>query len=171
MAILYFLKFRQEDRVMADEVVFNACQGLHITLRYPTDWIDIVKVEKTDTEGLANVLEDLDGVRRRLISPDIALPRHTVVVVFGVRVAYRRLILDLSSLLVKFSSEVVDSATACVIALKSVTVGQPCKLHDANTATPLARQSIFFVLHDHVLVAEVALEEIKVEAVHRNELG
>lgn len=69
-----------------------------------------------------------------------------------------------------FGSEPIYSSTTGIVALKSVTVGYSCELTDTYAATALPRQTILLILAGHHFVREAALEEVKVEGIHRDQL-
>lgn len=84
----------------------------------------------------------------------------------GVGVGDGRLTLDLAGLFVEFGSQVIDTSATGIVALEGVTVGQAGELHNAHPAAAFPGQPIFLVFHSHHFVAEGALEEIEVQAIH-----
>ena len=88
-----------------------------------------------------------------------------------VHIRDRGLALDLACLFVKFWCKVVDTTATGIIALQCVAIRQPGQFHDGNTSATFSREPIFLILHRHHLVAEAALEEVEIQAVHGDKLG
>ena len=89
----------------------------------------------------------------------------------GVGVGDGSLTLDLAGLFVEFGSQVIDASATGIVALEGVTVGQARELHNAHPAAAFSGQPIFLVFDCHHFVAEGALEEIEVQAIHRQQFG
>ena len=155
---------------MRQDVRFHLFQRFQIARRQPTHRINVIKVQQPDTEGSSHVLKNLDRVSRRLILDQLAL-REALLVDFRVRVGHRLLSLVLSGRPDQLRGQPIDGTSAGVVALEGVAVGDPRQLADADASTPLPRQPVLLVLAVHHLVRKAALEEVKVERVHRNQLG
>ena len=64
----------------------------------------------------------------------------------------------------------VESPPRGIVALEGVAVGEAGHIVDGHPAAALAAQPVLSVLHCHHLLRETALDKVKIETVHRNEL-
>lgn len=66
---------------------------------------------------------------------------------------------------IQFLRYVIYPLPRGVIALKSIAVGQTCKLHDTDATTAFTSESVLHIFTLHEFVAEATLHKVEIEAV------
>ena len=123
--LLFLFLFRDKDRIVGQQVIFDPIERLQTALSNSTDWIAIVKVKQSNAESSADILKHLDCVARCDVFANLTLLSDAFNVVLRVHIRDRGLALDLACLFVKFWCKVVDTTATGIIALQCVAIRQP----------------------------------------------